>query len=701
MVPRRVPILSIEVSAGTLRYRLDVPERDAAEPLQEEFRQSIDERTIRQLQESADALLRSPARSGFAHEARSRGNVLYRTLVPPRLREHLRTVTGPLLISTSLTGLPWELLHDDDEFWGLRYGLGKRLVLDRPLPVVTAARFRPRPRALVVGSDPRGDLPFVRDEVETVCEVLERYADITCVAGPLASFDAVSAHLGHGYDLIHYCGHVVVVPGTGPALLLADETPLPAGVIEANLGGRPLVFLNGCASARGEVASVAGGWETTASSVAHGFLFGGAVGVVATLSAVSDRHAATLAEHFYRRVMEPIPVGDALCSARIHCRAAPASADSPTWLSFVLYGNPGQVLREGEVTTPRPVTPHAAVAVRPSRRRLGWRPALALLVGGAAVAAVSYRVFHPPPPVVVGVVEVRSRSPAVPDWMRELTRDSLNTILSKYPQVRVFARQKIDFVRQRRQLSEIEAAEALGMQKMLSAVVAVDGGLVTLDLDVVDVASGMLEGSERVQGPMEHLMELETEFALRALGRVGVTPTAAEREALIAARGNDTLRAYRLLKDSLGEAGEPTEPPSPPAVVPVVPGPGASLWSFDAVAYADGGSPDEAAIQGLLDRYRAALEARDVERVASLQVEMSAVHRAALQRYFDVAPDLHVRFADVDLLVEGDDALATFTREDVFTDTGTGRRMRLEVRVTAELVRQNGEWRFRRLRDPK
>src|SRR5207253_1807320 len=113
---RFVPTLSVEWSAGGLRFRLEVPEADLAEPLLEEV---------------------------------------------------------------------------------------------RPLPAAASARLRPRPRALVIGSDPRGDLRFVGQEVEAICEALEPIADIECVSGRLATFDAVTAYLGQSFDLIHYCGHLV------------------------------------------------------------------------------------------------------------------------------------------------------------------------------------------------------------------------------------------------------------------------------------------------------------------------------------------------------------------------------------------------------------------------------------------------------------------------------------------------------------
>src|SRR5437867_4951974 len=235
---RLVPTLYAERLEGYIRYRLEVPYRDVGLPLQEEFNHALDQATVLALRQSADALLRTEETPAFLEEARRRGSVLYRTLVPPRLREQLKAVSGPLLISTSLYGLPWELLYDDEEFWGLRYAIGKRIMMSRALTKTGEAPLRSRPRALVVGSDPHGDLPFVHREVERICATLERFADICCVSGALATFDAVTAYLNEGFDLIHYCGRRDR-RGGGAALLLADRTILSAAVIERNLARRP------------------------------------------------------------------------------------------------------------------------------------------------------------------------------------------------------------------------------------------------------------------------------------------------------------------------------------------------------------------------------------------------------------------------------------------------------------------------------
>src|SRR2546428_12696113 len=98
----------------------------------------------------------------------------------------------------------------------------------RPLPAAASARLHPRPRALVIGSDPRGDLRFVEQEGEAICEALEPIADIECVSGRLPTLDAVTTYPRQSFDLIHYCGPPVASAGADPALPPAGEaTPAP------------------------------------------------------------------------------------------------------------------------------------------------------------------------------------------------------------------------------------------------------------------------------------------------------------------------------------------------------------------------------------------------------------------------------------------------------------------------------------------
>lgn len=69
--------------------------------------------------------------------------------------------------------------------------------------------------------------------------------------------------------------------------------------------------------------------------------------------------------------------------------------------------------------------------------------------------------------------------------------------------------------------------------------------------------------------------------------------------------------------------------------------------------------------------------------------------RSALESYLRSADDLRVELSDVVIDVDGDTALATFTRRDVFRDVETGREIRMELRVSNVLERRDGTWRIR------
>jgi ketosteroid isomerase-like protein len=74
--------------------------------------------------------------------------------------------------------------------------------------------------------------------------------------------------------------------------------------------------------------------------------------------------------------------------------------------------------------------------------------------------------------------------------------------------------------------------------------------------------------------------------------------------------------------------------------------------------------------------------------------------RSALERYFQNAQDLKVQFSNFDILVEGDEALATFTRSDDFKDAQTGKPVHLEMRVSSIVAKQTDGWKIRGMKKP-
>ena len=296
-------------------------------------------------------------------------------------------------------------------------------------------------------------------------------------------------------------------------------------------------------------------------------------------------------------------------------------------------------------------------------------------------------------PVVVGVMTMAARGD-VPDWLREVTRDGLNTILSKVNGLRVYSRQKIDFVREKQGLSELEAAEKLGIAKMISGALGKESGQLTLELQVVDIATGLLDASERVRGEQDQVIELQNELAVNVLRALHIELSAEERTVLFAQRTNETLDGYRMLADTLGGASGKEAPPSRnPNTSRSEPVP--SWLGWPVVACAEPVDADEEAIRVILTEWASALQAKDLARVATVMVELGEAQRLALARYFENADELVISIGDVDILVAGDEALATFTRKDAFVDKRSGRDLHLEVRLSSELARKDGRWKLR------
>ena len=113
-------------------------------------------------------------------------------------------------------------------------------------------------------------------------------------------------------------------------------------------------------------------------------------------------------------------------------------------------------------------------------------------------------------------------------------------------------------------------------------------------------------------------------------------------------------------------------------------------WAEDAAAH------DQ--VLALLEAYRAALEHEDVDAVAATHVSLTDEQRNGFVRYFASAEGLTVTLDGIDVMFDGNEGLATFTRRDVFHDRDSGKEVQLEVRLSTVVVRQDGRWLMRGVR---
>ncbi|MGH7893776.1 MAG: DUF4440 domain-containing protein, partial [Candidatus Binatia bacterium] len=326
---------------------------------------------------------------------------------------------------------------------------------------------------------------------------------------------------------------------------------------------------------------------------------------------------------------------------------------------------------------------------------VGRRTVLSGLAGAAALGAVgaavalSFRRVAPhvdPRPIALGVLRFRAPGVAEADlWIRDAVRDSLNTQLAELAGVRVYSREFLDFLMTRQGLSEIEAATRLGIEKILAGVVTVVEDAVHVDTQIVDIASGIIEGSFTRDGRRSDVLALENEVVFGVIEKLGLRLTPEDEGRLAARRATDVEALRRLMRVEGGKPAPPSGPATPPA-------PERSSWIVprDASAGEEGVADRE--IAAFLERYRRATEAGDVAALATMYATFTPAQRAALLGYYASVRDLRVTIDNVEVAVVGDEAVVSYSRTDDFVDVPTGHPMHVALRVTKTLARKDGAW---------
>jgi hypothetical protein len=154
-------------------------------------------------------------------------------------------------------------------------------------------------------------------------------------------------------ELIHFAAHGRFEADNADLSPLSFEdgalTPgaLSGQRVRGLVRARPLVFLNACHTARlAFTLTGLGGWaEKLVDQV-------GVSAFVGTLWEVNDLLAAEFAIRFYEELRAGATLGQACHRARLHIRdRQPAN---PTWLAYVLYGDPNSTVRFGRDGESRP-----------------------------------------------------------------------------------------------------------------------------------------------------------------------------------------------------------------------------------------------------------------------------------------------------------------------------------------------------------
>lgn len=276
-------------------------------------------------------------------ELRRIGQYTFGHLIPSTIQGLLHNETADhirLDVDERVIDLPWELVHDGEEFLCLRFAAGRRLISEQ-----AAASFRTQARAAqdmsaLVLANPTGDLPAAEREGEKIAHLLQNQCGVHVDFARRDELTKEDFLLSlRSYDIVHFAGHAKRHPANPDesCLLLADGE-VPAFEIARFLQNPAVsvVFLNACWSAQ-----EAQHWDSY-SPVMRGlgrtFIYSGVGAFIGYLVPIPDNSATRFAVEMYSNLAAGRSIGESVRRGRVRVREK--NPDDLTWASAVLYGDP-------------------------------------------------------------------------------------------------------------------------------------------------------------------------------------------------------------------------------------------------------------------------------------------------------------------------------------------------------------------------
>lgn len=312
-------------------------------------RSTVDAKTKRELLSRLIALI-DKLEDGWDEDSKKQlkdiGRRFYSLLVPKEARQTVFGPAGPEAVELDVQDhdIPWELLHDGDDFLVRRHAFSRRVMgPERP------RRAGQRSVKVLIVADPTDDLDGAREEgvalrdrcQDALDDLTEAYvfdADVVHLEGAEAAKGTVLLDLlmdpDGGIDIFHVAGHSYCDPRDPEAsgITLADGN---LRAFEArSLECEPLVFVNGCRAGQSLDEALTFG---AISGLAGEFLTGGAIGYIAPMWPVGDGLARRFAEAFYGLVIGGETIDMALLKAK-------QEIDDPEALAYVFFGRAGERL---------------------------------------------------------------------------------------------------------------------------------------------------------------------------------------------------------------------------------------------------------------------------------------------------------------------------------------------------------------------
>lgn len=246
-------------------------------------------------------------------------------------------------------------------------------------------------------------------------------------------------------------------------------------------------------------------------------------------------------------------------------------------------------------------------------------------------------------------------------------------------------------------------ARRLGVKKRIEGIFVADNNDLYIKITIVDSNNSYNEYVTDAEGALKNYCDVLENVASDVMTHLKVHVAKQIKKEISC----PPIARYRLLLAAEGAA--PSEgqkrPPAPPRpqseedTLSFLPDweqwfGGGTAWAEETGLPAAGAGPEQE-ILSVLEEYRRAYETKDLALLDALYDGLTPEQRQANEEYLASMETLKVVVRDVNISVEGNKAIANYTREDNFVDEWTGEKIQLELRLTRVFVRAaDGTWKM-------
>ncbi|MHA1751222.1 MAG: CHAT domain-containing protein [Candidatus Helarchaeota archaeon] len=249
-----------------------------------------------------------------------------------------------LKLDDNLLNIPWELCYDGSDFFGLKYNIGRQVVVSPKFYIQSSTtRSLSYPLNVLLIADPTETLEGAIKECDAIYKALSKIdgINITYRKGKEVNTQLLFSDLTT-YDLVHYAGHSYFNKNnpseSGWVIDIKTNEILKASDM-ALINAPPIVFANACESGAESIGDTKK-FQSEIFGIASGFLMGGIKNYIGTFTYVNDDISIDFAIEFYKNlVSREHSVGSALRYAR-KMIVNKYGLNEILWASYMLYGDP-------------------------------------------------------------------------------------------------------------------------------------------------------------------------------------------------------------------------------------------------------------------------------------------------------------------------------------------------------------------------